>query len=480
MASQDNPTLIQRFGARSAEIIEYWMPNPFLFALILSYVVFIGGVIIQGTGPIQMVQYWYQGFWSLLTFMMQMVLILVTGYVVAYHPSVRRGLKWLTERPQSGAQAIVMVGVIAMVVSWVQWGLGLIIGAVLAREMGRTANERNLSVHYPLLCVAGYMGMGLTWHWGLSSSAALLINTPDNVFLEQGILTKLVPTTETIFTTYALALTVLGIIYAAVCLYLLSPTESRSVGITEFIPEHQLEGSSTAAADGGASEEEPSTTPVESNGDESTIGDRLNNSQLIGGIIALTGVAMTISVFATQGLSALNLNVVNFAFMFIGLVLFTRPEAYQDQFYDAITATGGIVLQFPFYAGIMGMMNSSGLTTTIADAILQLSTPETLPMIAWITAGIVNIFVPSGGGEFTVIGPAVLNAAQRLGVPVGQATIAYAVGDAHTNLFQPFWALPLLGITGMRARDMFGYAVTMLVLLIPFLAIALTVIPYSA
>jgi short-chain fatty acids transporter len=274
---------------------------------------------------------------------------------------------------------------------------------------------------------------------------------------------------------------VLAIIYAAICLYLLSPTESRSVGITEFVPEQQLDGSTTTAADGGTSETESTaeSDELDDNG-EPTIGDRINNSRLIGGTIALVGVLMTIYVFATQGLGALNLNVMNFAFMFIGLTLFTRPDAYQDQFYEAITATGGIVLQFPFYAGIMGMMNSSGLTTTIADAILQLASPATLPAIAWITAGIVNIFVPSGGGEFTVIGPAIINAAQQLGVPVGQVTIAYAVGDAHTNLFQPFWALPLLGITGMRARDMFGYAVTMLVLLIPFLAIALTVIPYSA
>jgi short-chain fatty acids transporter len=450
----------------------------FLFALILSYIVFIGGIIIQGAGPFQMVQYWYQGFWSLLTFMMQMVLILVTGYVVAYHPYVQRGLSWLTELPQSGAQAVVMVGVVAMIVSWIQWGLGLIVGAVLAREMGRTAKERNLSVHYPLLCVAGYMGMGLTWHWGLSSSAALLLNTPGNIFIEQGILNSLVPTTATIFSTYALSLTVLAIIYAAICLYLLSPTEDRTVGITEFVPERQLDGSTTTAADGGtAGEHEPDESD---DSGEPTIGDRINNSRLIGGTIALVGVVMTIYVFATQGLGALNLNVMNFAFMFIGLALFTRPDAYQDQFYEAITATGGIVLQFPFYAGIMGMMNSSGLTTTIADAILQIATPATFPAIAWITAGIINIFVPSGGGEFTVIGPAIINAAQQLGVPVGQATIAYAVGDAHTNLFQPFWALPLLGITGVRARDMFGYAVTMLILLIPFLAIALTVIPYSA
>ncbi|WP_049996469.1 short-chain fatty acid transporter [Halococcus sediminicola] len=473
MSADAGGTVVQRLGSRIADVVERWMPSPFLFAIILSYIVFLGGIVIEGAGPGAMVGYWYDGFWTLLTFAMQMVLILATGYVLAYHPLVRRAIERVAAIPNSGKQAVVLVGVLAMVVSWVQWGLGLIVGAVLAREMGRQADRRGLAVHYPLLCVAGYMGLGLTWHWGLAGSAPLLMNTPGNVFIEQGIVDGLISTSQTIFSTYSLALTVLGIAYAAIALYLLSPSPEEAEGITEFVPKSQLGG---AAADGG--QEPPTDSAVESAGGERTIGDRINNSRAVGAVIALTGVAVALWTFSQEGLGALNLNVVNFAFLFIGLALFTRPRAYENEFGEAVMATSGIILQFPFYAGIIGMMNSSGLSTTLAEALVSVSTPTTFPAIAWITAGFINFFVPSGGGEWTVVGQTVLQAANELGVPPGKAVVAYAVGDAHTNLFQPFWALPLLGITGIRARDMFGYAATMLLLLIPFLAVALVVIPY--
>ncbi|SFR68726.1 short-chain fatty acid transporter [Halogeometricum limi] len=459
---------IQRFGARMASVVERVMPSPFLFAILLSYVVFVGGVLIEGTNPATMVTYWYDGFWVLLSFAMQMVLILVTGYALAYHPFVQRGIERLTAIPNDGKQAAVLVGVISMTVAWVHWGLGLIVGAVMAREMGRQAAKRDLQVHYPLLCLAGYMGMGLTWHWGLAGSAPLLMNTPGNVFVEQGVVSGLIPTSETVFHPYTLTLVVTGILYTSLVLYLLAPEAEEAESITAYVPESQLFG---ASADGGDADTSAAADP-------NTVGEKINQSRLVGGIVALTGVVFAAYTFYTQGLAALNLNIVNFGFLFLGLLLYTRPKAYQEQFYDAISSTGGIVLQFPLYAGIIGMMNNSGLSATMAEALVSLSTEATFPAVAWITAGIINVFVPSGGGEWTVIGTTVLQAANELGVPAGQATIAYAVGDAHTNLLQPFWALPLLGITGIRARDMFGYGVTMMLLLVPFLAVGLIFIPY--
>jgi short-chain fatty acids transporter len=470
MSTQSEGTVIQRFGSRLAESVERWMPSPFFFAIFLTYIVFIAGVLIEGQSPSAMVQYWYDGFWSLLTFAMQMVLILATGYVLAYHPRVQDIIGRLCEIPSTGAQAAVMVGVTAMVIGWIQWGLGLIVGAVFAREMGRQAHHRDLNVHYPLLCVAGFMGMGLTWHVGLSGSAPLLMNTPQNFFIQQGIVSRLIPTTKTVFHPYTLILVVSGIIYAAIMLYLLSPPESQSKGITEYLSESQLGESSGAATDGGEVTEEPQG--------DATPSDKLNNSRITGGVIALTGIIYAIYTFATQGLDALDLNIVNFTILFIGFALFTRPAAYQEQFYEAVTSTGGIILQFPFYAGIIGMMSASGLGETIAEVLVSISTPELYPAVVLITSGIVNTFVPSGGGEWTVIGPTILTAAKDLGVPLGQTIVAYAFGSAWADLIQPFWALPLLGITGMRARDIYGYAIMMLLLLFPFLAIGLTIIPY--
>lgn len=463
-----NGSAFEQLGDRLAGVVERWMPSPFLFAIILTYIAYVAAIVIEGSGPFETVLFWYDGFWLFLTFAMQMVLILMTGFVVAYHPRVNAGLRRLTQLPRDGKQAAVLVGILAMGLAWIHWGVSLIIGAIFAREMGKTAYRKGINVHYPVLCVAGYMGLGLTWHWGLSGSAPLLLATPENEFIELGVLEGVVPTSATIFSTYALSLTVLSIVFASLMLYLLAPTGSRARGITEYVDEEELFETASDGGDGIAAEDSEPTAPAE----------KIDNSRLLGGLIALTGVAVVGYQFWTQGLDALTLNLVNFAFLFVGVAIFTRPRVYRDRFGEAARAAAGIILLFPFFAGIQGIMNFSGLSETIAETLFAISTPETFPIIAWLTASLVNLFVPSGGGEWIVLGPSVLEAAQSHGVPVGQATIAYAVGDAHTNLLNPFWALPLLAITGIKARQMFGYGIAMLLLLIPFLAVALTLLPY--
>ncbi|WP_339104266.1 TIGR00366 family protein [Haloterrigena salinisoli] len=482
-------TVIERAGEAIADVVERWMPSPFLFAIILSYVVFVVGMIVEGQGPTEMVGFWYDGFWAFLEFAMQMVLIIMTGFVIAYHPRVNDALQWLATLPNSGRQAVVLVGVVSMTLAWIHWGLSLVVGAIFAREMGKAAYQRGIDVHYPLLCVAGYMGLGLTWHWGLSGSAPLLLATPGNEFIELGVVEDTVGTSATVFSTYALALTALSIAYAAVVLYLLSPSPTRSRDISAYVSEDALlERGSAAetttddaddlAVDGGTTASASDSGGSDDTGDGPLPAERIDNSRLLGGLIALTGVAVIAWEFYSQGLDALTLNVLNFAFLFVGLAIYTRPMAYRDRFGEASEAAAGIILLFPFFAGIQGMMAGSGLAETIAAGLLAISTPETFPVVAWITGAIVNFFVPSGGGEWIVLGPSVLEAAHELGLETGHATIAYAVGDAHTNLANPFWALPLLAITDIRAREMFGYAVAMLLALIPFLAIALYVIPY--
>ncbi|TYL40656.1 serine--pyruvate aminotransferase [Natronococcus pandeyae] len=465
--------VIERMGERIANVVERWMPSPFLFAIILSYIVFVVGMVVEGQGPTDMVIFWYDGFWEFLTFAMQMVLIIMTGFVIGYHPRVNDALQRLATIPTSSGQAVVLVGVVAMALAWIHWGLSLVVGAIFAREMGKAAYRKGIDVHYPLLCVAGYMGLGLTWHWGLSGSAPLLLATPGNEFIELGIIDEPVGTSATIFSTYALTLTALSIVFAAIVLYLLSPTPERSQAITEYISEEDL---FEPVTDGGDARPEGEAS-AESN-DDVVPAEKIDNSRILGGIIALTGVAVVGWQFYTQGLDALDLNVLNFAFLFVGVAIYTQPAVYRERFGDASSAAAGIILLFPFFAGIQGMMASSGLAETMAEGLLAVSTPETFPVIAWLTAAVVNLFVPSGGGEWIVLGPSVLEAAQDLGIPVGHATMAYAVGDAHTNLLNPFWALPLLAITQIRAREMFGYAVAMLLALIPFLAVVLYFLPY--
>ena len=492
--ANDRGSFIERVGYRLSAWVERWMPSPFLFAIVLTYIVFVAGLVATDSGALDLVQFWYDGFWAFLTFSMQMVLILMTGFVVAYHPRVNAGIRRLTTLPNSGKQAVVMVGLITMILGWIHWGLSLILGAIFAREMGKTAHEEGIDVHYPLLCVAGYLGLGLTWHWGLSGSAPLLIATEGNEFVELGVLDSVVPASQTIFHPYALTLTVLSIIYAAIVLYLLSPSGERSRDITHYVDEDELfevaedggersEGSRTSSeprSDGGVEEtgDAEDVAGTEPDEDADVPAERINNSRILGGIIGLTGVLLVVAQFVQQGIEALGLNIVNFGFLMIGILIYLRPQVYRDRFGEAATAAAGIILLFPFFAGIQGMMASSGLAELMAQALIDVSTPATYPVIAWLSGAVVNLFAPSGGGEWIILGPSVLQAAQDLGVPVGQATMAYAVGDAHTNLLNPFWALPLLAITGIKAREMFGYAIAMLLALIPFLAVVLFLLPY--
>lgn len=453
-------SFLEKLGFRISQNVEKWMPNPFLFAIILTFITFVMGLLIAKQGPIEMVDHWYDGFWNLHTFAMQMVLILVTGYVLAYHRLTRKLILGLARLPKSGRQAVVMVALVAMILSWINWGLGLIVGAIVARETGRQAYFNNIKVHYPVLCTAGYMGLGLIWHWGLSGSAPLLSATEGHVFAD---LIGVIPTGETIFSGYGLALSLTSLIYACIIMFLLTPkSEARIRGIDYYVPEAVEKGDEEA-------EEEK-----ESGG---SVAEKIDNSKILGGLLALMGIVYIIRYFFVLG-EGLNLDIVNFCFLFIGLALYTSPKSYLENFNTAVKSAAGIVLQFPFYAGIMGMISLSGLGVIMAGWLVNISTPATFPVISWLTAGLANLFVPSGGGEWSVVGETVLRAAQELNVPIGKTIVAYSVGDAWTNLFQPFWAIPLLGITGIKARHMFGYCITMLIALIPFLAIALSVIPY--
>ena len=457
-------TPVQRFGEAIADRVEHWMPSPFLFAILLTYVAAIAAIISEGVSVPEIARSWYGGFWSLLQFAMQMVIILVTGCVVAYHPRVHAGILRLVRLPKNGRQAVVLVGLGSMLTGWISWGLGLIFGAILAREMGKLAAKEGMAVHYPLLAVAGYMGMSLTWGWGLSSSAGLLQATDGNVFMEQGIVDRVIPATEWVFHPYSLILTILALIFASIMLYLLSPPEENCRGIARYVDlGEEVVSSSTEPA-------HPSVNP--------TLADRIDNSRVLGGLIALIGVYLFIEAFLTQGLGALDLNVFNFGFLMIGLLLYNSPSRYLKEFQDAVKGSAGVILLFPFYAGIIGIMTGTGLVDTMTESLLSIATTETFAVTAWITGGILNVFVPSAGGEWAIIGGPMMLAGAELGIPHGQTIAAYAVGDAHTNLLNPFWAIPLLAITGLRARDMFGYAITMMLLLTPFVAIVLYLLPY--
>ena len=486
---EPNLTPVQKFGEAMADRVERWMPSPFLIAILLTYVAASAAFISEGSAPTEIATSWYEGFWNLLQFAMQMVIILVTANVVAYHPRVKALILGLVRIPKNGAQAVVLVGVGSMLTAWISWGLGLILGAIMAREMGKHAAKSGMAVHYPLLAVAGYMGISLTFGWGLSSSAGLLQAEDGNALMQLGFVDRVIPATEWVFHAYPLTLTALSIVYVSIMLYLLSPPKQNCRPIGYYVDlepgadaDNQVGPHGPADSDLNEDSDVAENSHVDADSDaviaKPALADRIDNSKILGGVLALTGVAVFLSTFYTEGLDALDLNNFNFGFIMIGLLLYASPTKYLQEFYDAVKGSAGVILLFPFYAGIIGIMTGTGLVDTMTASLLSIATPENFPVVAWLTGGTLNLFVPSAGGEWAIIGGPMMMAGAELGIPHGQTIAAYAVGDAHTNLLNPFWAIPLLAITGLRARDMFGYAITMMILLIPFLAIVLYFLPY--
>jgi len=450
---------IERMGYGISRSVERWFPDPFLFAIILLFVVFIMAWAIQGSNPYECMQYMYKGFWAFLAFAMQMCLILLLGYAIAVHPGAVRVIKRLCGLPRNGKQAAALVALISCLFAWVNWGLGLIVGALMAREMARNAHERGMAVHYPVLCAAGYTGLGLIWHWGLSASAPLLSNVPGH-FLEKMI--GLVPVNETILSSYGLFNSLLILVFAMGMVYLLHPGRpERCRGIEEYAPQLLKEE---------AAPEKPKLVSV---------ADKIENNRWIAIIMVCLGIGAMVGWFGTKGFMAgLNLNSVDFCLIIIGLALYLNPIAYMRAIFRGASAVGGIILQFPFYAGIQGVMVHSGLAVTLAGMLARVATVSTMPVMAWFISGFVNVFIPSGGGEWMTIGNTVMGASVAIGAPTGQTIMAYAAGDAWTNLLNPFWAIALLAITQVRARDMFGYCIAILILAIIPYALGLTFIPY--
>ncbi|MBN2686556.1 MAG: short-chain fatty acid transporter, partial [Deltaproteobacteria bacterium] len=317
-----------------------------------------------------------------------------------------------------------------------------IVGALMAREVGRSGHLRNIKMHYPLLGAAGYAGF-LTWHGGLSASAPLLVATKGH-FLEKQI--GLIPTSETLFSPMNIVITlVLFAIIPLTCM-LMAPKEEREIETIFDVDPALVEKEVVKEIPRG----------------EMVPADKIENSRIISLVIGLAGLVYIVWYFATKGFS-LNLNIVNFTFLMVGIILQGTPINYIRAVSEGAKACAGIIIQFPFYAGIMGMMKFSGLVGVIAGWFVMISNGTTYPVFAFLSAGLVNLFVPSGGGQVAVQGPIMVEAAQTLNFSINKTLMAIAYGDEWTNMLQPFWALALLGITRLKAREIVGYTMVVLV-----------------
>ncbi|MFC7789781.1 short-chain fatty acid transporter [Microbacterium sp. MAHUQ-60] len=432
------PTTQTRSEKRSVmrpinRFLERWVPSALTFAIVLTLVVAVLAMTLTRTSPVDVVKGWGDGLSGLLAFMTQMCLILLLGYMLANTRPVRRLLQWLARVPGSAASAYVFVFVVAAVASLITWGLGLIVGTLLAREIAVQSRDRGIRVHFPLLVAAGYSGF-VVWHMGYSGSGPLTAATPGS-FLAPSLGGEVVPVSQTIFSTWNMLAALAVIVVCGLLFFLIRPRKDDPI---YELPAHV----------GSESEDEMDDEVV-------TPADRIDASRILTLVVGLGLVAYLVVHFVQGG--TLTLDIVNWSFLALILLIVRSPFELIHLTKRAASNVGEILVQFPLYAGILGIMAGSGLIELFSDAFVSIATPVTFGVLALISAGIVNFFVPSGGGQFAVQGPIMLDAANQLGVDPSIAIMAVAYGDQWTNMIQPFWALPVLAIAGLKMRDILGY-----------------------
>ena len=431
-----------------------WIPGAFTIAWILTLLVFLLGLTLGRAAPFDAVRYWGDGFWELLPFSMQMCLVMFTGSIVAVSPPVARGLAWLAARPRTPRQAILLMALASMLLALVHWGLSIVGSAVLVRELGR----RRSGVDYRLLVAAAYLGMGTTWHAGLSASAPLLVATPGH-FLEKEI--GLIPVSQTIFAPFNLILVAVVILLFAVVTPLLHPTRERTVVASAA----QLDAIKVWT---------PSVPPA--GAEARTVASRLEHSRWVN--VTFGGLALVwVAGYLARPQHPVTLNALNFAMMGLAIALHRSAAALVEAAEDAGRLLFGIVLQFPLYAGMYGIIQQTHLADALARGFASVASPQTYPVIVYWYSGLVNYFVPSGGSKWAIEAPYILSAGQSLGVPAAKVVTAYAWGDMMTDIIQPFWALPLLAAAKLDFREILGFCMILFCLYVPVVSLAFLLFP---
>ena len=442
--------MFKKFTNGCVKLVQRFLPDAFVFCIILTIVVFIAAMPVAGMNPIEVANAWGSGVWGLLAFSMQMALVLVLGSALANAPAIKRLIVKLAGVPKKPAGAVAFVTIISAICCFINWGFGLIIGALLAKEVAKKIK----GLDYRLIIAAAYSGF-VIWHSGISGSIPLGMTALDvdgTVANTGGAVTEVVPTSQTIFSAWNLIMVVAVVVVVAIVNAKMHPDPKDVVSIDPKLLEDAPEAVETKA--------KKDRTPAE----------KLENSMILSYIVVVIGAVYLIYYFVNAGsiLNALSLNIVNLIFLILGIAFHKTPIGYVKAIMESAESAGGIILQFPFYAGIQGMMVTAGsngvsLASAISNGFVSISTPRTFPVLCYLAAGIVNFFVPSGGGQWAVQGPIMMPAGLKLGVTPAVTAMGIAWGDAWTNMLQPFWALPALGIAGLGARDIMGYCAIVLI-----------------
>lgn len=452
--------IIRSMGNFFSTIVQRYLPDAFIFCLLLTFVAMLGGVTLGGKTALEVFGYWGNGFWGMLTFSAQSSMALMTGYALSSAPLFRSILSKVASIPRNFGQAVLLASAGSFIIWYIHWGVGAVATGLLCIEITRQMAKKGIKIHYPLLVAASYMGSG-TWHAGISGASQLLVATENHFLID---LIGVIPVSQTIFAPMNLLTALLSLIIIPVVTYFMIPDEKDF----KQPPERVLK-----------SFEEEDTVKKEAavTSERRTIGEILDNSRIISMITGAIGLIFLYFWFAKWD-GPFDLNIFIVIMLILGIVLHYRPSNFFKCMKDGARAAAPIFLQFQFYGGIMGIMISSGLVAIIANGFVSIATAHTFPWLSYISAGIVNMFVPSGGGQWTVQGEIIVRAALDLGASIPKSIDAFGMGDGWTNLIQPFWALPLLGFAGLGIRDIMGYSTVVFLFVFLINSLGLLVFPW--
>lgn len=410
-------------------VCESYLPDAFVFCLLLTLIVFILAAIFTPHSPLELVDFWGKEFWSLNAFAMQMIFVLISGHMLAETTVIKKAIEKLTTLATTEARGLVLVSLVSTLACFINWGFGLIVSGLLAVSVARHLKR----VNFGLMVATAYAGF-LVWHGGMSGSIPLKIAGGDEV-LRRVYPDLAIPLSQTIFSWWNLLIAFLLFVSVPVVALFLRSEEKVVVA--------------------------PEETVLVSADTSNTFIDRVEKNPMLHYI--LFGFFAIVLIRGLLRAEAFDINRVNFIFLFLALVLHRTPRNFLRALQNAVGFASGIIIQFPFYAGLTGIMQHSGFADQISQVFVNISTPQSFPFLAFLSGAVVNFFVPSGGGQWVVQGPVMMKTAQTLGVPPEKIAMALAWGDGCTNMVQPFWALPILALAKMQLKDMMGHSIIFMI-----------------
>ena len=414
-------------------LVDKYYPDAFLFVIILSILTFVLAIALTEASSTQTLKAWGGGLPKLFTFTAQITIVMITAHALAHTNPVENLLIKLGNIPKKSFHAYALVTFISGLASLFAWSFGLIVGGISAKFIAMGCEKKKIKIHYPLLVASAYSGY-VIWHMGYSSSAALFVASEGHSLVSE---IGIIPVTETIFTGFNIAVALLTLLTITIVCPLMRPSNSNDI----------------IEIDTKLLKEKKKNKNIN---EIKNFAQSIENNRYLSLLTGLSLIGYIFVIYSEKGFF-LDLNIVSWTFLSIGLILANSPIHYVKLVNNAALTVGPIILQYPFYAGIMGIMADTGLIKILADGISSIATSETLGFFSFLSGGLVNMFIPSGGGQWAVQGPVMIEAARTLNVEPYVIVLGVAYGDQWTNMIQPFWTIPLLAIAGLHMRQIMGY-----------------------